>query len=131
MVRLTTHQDIELQRLRQTFLAQLPERVQAIETLLAEALAGDRLDGGRMEALFHLAHRLCGSAGIYGYQAVHLAAAALEDVTQGLRDAPAAGVAAAADLCRLLATLKRVSTEAGADPPAAAPRGRKRARANR
>ena len=119
MVTLTTRQDLELRRLRQAFAAQLPDRVHAIETALSEMQAAGAADDERLDALFHLAHRLCGSAGIYGYQEVHLAAAALECAAQSLRGAQAGSLD---DLRRLFDALERVS--AGA--PGAARRRRSR-----
>src|SRR5258706_3400638 len=77
----------ELRELQRAFLAQLPDRVQAIETALNEALSAEAIDRQRVDALFHLAHRLCGSAGIYGCPTVHAAAGAVERVAEGLRGA--------------------------------------------
>src|SRR5258706_3115763 len=75
----------ELRELQRAFLAQLPDRVQAIETALNEALSAEAIDRQRVDALFHLAHRLCGSAGIYGCPTVHAAAGAVERGAEGLR----------------------------------------------
>jgi chemotaxis protein histidine kinase CheA len=103
----------ELQALRRAFLAQLPDRVQAIETTLSEALSAEEVDRQRVDALFNLAHRLCGSAGIYGYPIVHAAAGAVERVAEGLRDA---GVTdeprRVAELRQLVDALKRASEDA-------------------
>ena len=64
---------------------QLPDRVRTIEEALAGMLGTPAADPDRVEVLFHLAHRLCGSAGIYGHEAVHTAAGALEGATSALR----------------------------------------------
>src|SRR5882672_9891261 len=77
----------EFSGLRRTFLAQLPDRVQAIETTLNEALGAGEIDRQRIEALHHLAHRLCGSAGIYGCATVHAVAGALERAAEDLHEA--------------------------------------------
>lgn len=105
----------ELRGLQQAFLAQLPDRVQAIETALHEAVGAGEIDRPRIDALFHLAHRLCGSAGIYGYPTVHDAAAAIERVAEGLL--PAGGQdepRQVAELRQLVAALRRAAEAAGA-----------------
>ena len=110
----------ELRGLQQAFLAQLPDRVGAIETALDEALVAGANDRERLDALFHLAHRLCGSAGIYGYPAVHDAAGALERMAEGLRDAggqndPRQG----AELRPLVEALKQAAEDARTKPASA------------
>jgi chemotaxis protein histidine kinase CheA len=110
MVILTTRQDLELHNLRLAFLALLPERVQAIEAALNDVLDADGADPERLEILFHLAHRLCGSAGIYGQQAVHRAAGALECAAEAVQRTGAhcsSGQRAA--LRRLVLALRRAS----------------------
>ena len=110
----------ELRSLQRAFLAQLPDRVQAIETELKEALSARDIDRQRVDALFHLAHRLCGSAGIYGCPAVHEAAAAVERVAEGLRDAGGTDEPRQiAELRQLVEALKRAAEDAGAQLPAA------------
>jgi len=105
----------ELFRLKRAFLAQLPDRVQAIETGLDEALGAGELERERVDALFHLAHRLCGSAGIYGYPAVHTAAGAVERVAEGVRDAGGkAESSQVAELRQLVEALKRAAADAQA-----------------
>jgi HPt (histidine-containing phosphotransfer) domain-containing protein len=102
----------ELQALRQAFVAQLPDRVRAIETALDEAAGAGA--GGRqgMEELFQLAHRLSGAAGIYGCPTVQALAEAIERKAEGLRqggDDPGS----VAQLRQLVSALKRAATEAG------------------
>lgn len=87
MVKSRAQLNRELSRLKRVFLAQLPDRVQAIATTLDEALGDTAVDRPRMDALFHLAHRLCGSAGIYGHPSVHTAAGAVERAAESLREA--------------------------------------------
>lgn len=105
----------ELGDLRKAFLEQLPDRVEAIETVLQETLGAGELDRQHLGALFHLAHRLCGSAGIYGYPTVHTAAGAIERVAEGLRDAGGTNEPGqVAELRQLVEALKRAAREAGA-----------------
>ena len=109
----------ELRGLQQAFLAQLPDRVQAIETALNEAVGAGEIDRPRVDALFHLAHRLCGSAGIYGHPTVHTAAGAIERVAEGLRDAGGTNEPGqVGELRQLVEALKRAAQEAGARPAA-------------
>ena len=105
----------ELGDLRKAFLEQLPDRVQAIETVLQETMGAGELDRQHLGALFHLAHRLCGSAGIYGYPTVHTAAGAIERVAEALlqaggKDEPGQ----VAELPPLVAALRRAAEAAGA-----------------
>jgi chemotaxis protein histidine kinase CheA len=105
----------ELLGLQRAFLAQLPDRVQAIETALNDALSGGEIDRPRVDALFHLAHRLCGSAGIYGYPAVHEVAGAIERVAEGLRDAGGKDEPSrVAELRHFVEALKQASVDAQA-----------------
>jgi chemotaxis protein histidine kinase CheA len=104
----------ELLGLKRAFLAQLPDRVQAIETALGEALGAGEIDRASVEALFHLAHRLCGSAGIYGYATVHAAACAIERVAMGLRAPGKDEPGRAAELRQLVVALKRAADDAPA-----------------
>ena len=109
----------ELLGLQRAFLAQLPDRVQAIETALNEALGAREIDRPGVDALFHLAHRLCGSAGIYGCSAVHTAAGAIERVAEGLRAAGGKDEPSqVAELRQLVEALKRAADEAQAGPAA-------------
>ncbi len=105
----------ELGDLRKDFLYQLPDRVEAIETLLQGTLGAGELDRPHLGALFHLAHRLCGSAGIYGYPTVHTAAGAIERVAEALlqaggKDEPGQ----VAELPRLVAALRGAAEAARA-----------------
>jgi HPt (histidine-containing phosphotransfer) domain-containing protein len=103
----------ELLALRRAFLAQLPDRVQAIETALNEALGAGEIDRPRVDALFQLAHRLCGSAGIYGHPAVQAAAGAIERVAEGLWDAGGKDEPSqVAELRQLVEALKRAVADA-------------------
>jgi chemotaxis protein histidine kinase CheA len=115
MAKLTTGQDLELRRLRRLFLTGLPERVRHIEAALQRVLAARGADPDPIEDLFHLAHSLCGSSGIYGHAAVHVAAGVLEGATLALRDARAGQASREAlSLAPLVQALGRASVE----PPA-------------
>lgn len=116
-VKSPAHLQRELRGLQRAFLSQLPDRVAAIETALDEALLAAGIDRERLDALFHLAHRLCGSAGIYGYPAVHEAAGAVERKAEGLRDAGGDGdPGQRAELRQLVEALKRAAEDAGKRP---------------
>ena len=105
----------ELLGLKRAFLAQLTDRVQGIETALNEALGAGEIDRARVDSLFHLAHRLCGSAGIYGFETVHAAAGAVERVAEGLRNAGGKDEPGrVAELRQLVLALKRASEDAPA-----------------
>ena len=115
MIKGPEHLSQELGRLRQAFLERLPERVQAIETTLNDALSAEEVDRQRVDALFNLAHRLCGSAGIYGYPTVHEAAGAIERVAEGFRDAGLTDEPRRLiELRQLVEALKRASRDAAA-----------------
>ena len=115
MVKSPAHLRRELRGLQRAFLGQLPDRVQGIETALNEALSAGEIDRQRVDALFHLAHRLCGSAGIYGHSKVHVAAGAIERVAEHLRDGGGKNEAGqVAELRQLVEALKRAAAESGA-----------------
>jgi chemotaxis protein histidine kinase CheA len=66
-----------LAALRIAYAEHLPERVRAIEAAAAALRPGD---GEAIRALYHLVHRLTGSAAIYGFGPLSRASAALEEV---------------------------------------------------
>ena len=80
-----------LAQIRQRFIANVPEERAALAEALQLASAGQ----GR-EALVQLAHRLKGSAGTFGFDAVSSAAGALERAAKGPAE-PTEGLAAALD----------------------------------
>jgi HPt (histidine-containing phosphotransfer) domain-containing protein len=75
--RLTEAQRAELDGLRRSYEAELPEKL----VLVAEAAEALRRGGWKLsdlEALYHLIHRLAGSAAMYGFDSVSRSAAELE-----------------------------------------------------
>jgi DNA-binding response OmpR family regulator/HPt (histidine-containing phosphotransfer) domain-containing protein len=77
----------KLQELRAEYVARLPERVSSLLSALEEELFTSADQGARwprLEELVQTAHRLCGSAAIFGFGAVSEAARALEDVLSAL-----------------------------------------------
>ena len=132
MVTLTTQQELELHNLRLAFRENLPKRIQAIEAALDEVISSHGVDSERIEVLFHLAHRLCGSAGIYGLDSVHRAAAALEGAAELMQRTPAESASSQLEgLGRLVQALRRASTDAPsatAMPPRKAPGTKQKSR---
>jgi HPt (histidine-containing phosphotransfer) domain-containing protein len=113
MIKSRARQRREFDRLRGVFLVQLPIRVRAIETALNEVLSAVEIDQRRVEAVFHLAHRLCGSAGIYGCANVHAIAGALECAAQEFWQTPGKDEPRGlAELRQLVEALKQSSEEA-------------------
>jgi len=78
MRRLTDAQRAQLDALRDMYRAELPQKVEAIAAAAAplQAAGGDAAD---LERFYDLIHKLAGSAGIYGFDEVEGAAAALEE----------------------------------------------------
>ncbi len=66
----------DLRALRARYLRELPSKAQAVSEAAAAARQG--WDHASLDALYHLAHRLAGSAAIYGFTDVSAAASALE-----------------------------------------------------
>jgi HPt (histidine-containing phosphotransfer) domain-containing protein len=113
----TSGADILSQRLaslRGAYAAELPERVRIIEDAAASLLSGDAEGLG---SLYHLVHRLTGSAAVYGFAQVSRASAALEDflLSQWTGTAQPAGDSAA-PLTQLVAAVKQELAAAGIVP---------------
>lgn len=77
MTRIRAAVSRDLRALRVSYGTELPERLRALLEA-ARALDGEVPHQERVEALFHLTHRLTGSSAIYGFASVSRAAAALE-----------------------------------------------------
>jgi chemotaxis protein histidine kinase CheA len=75
-----------MQVLTEAYDRQIPDRLRDIEEALA-ALAS-RWDRDVLDGLYRLAHRLAGSAGIYGYTGLSAAAGALEDFVVAAMEDP-------------------------------------------
>jgi two-component system OmpR family response regulator len=71
----------DFQRLRGAYLAELPERLTAMEDAAA-AIVGAGWNRPTVEQLLALAHRTRGSAGLFGLDAVARASGVLEDLLQ-------------------------------------------------
>jgi HPt (histidine-containing phosphotransfer) domain-containing protein len=67
----------QLEALRAVYAADLPEKGRAI--VAAAGIAAEGWDPGDLDSLYRLAHRLAGSAAIYGFPGVTRTASALED----------------------------------------------------
>ncbi len=89
--------DPDMQELIGLFIEELPERLRAIESALAERRAND---------LRRVAHQLRGACGGYGFPVLSLAAGKVEDAVRALPTPEAdlaevkAGVDELVDLCR-------------------------------
>jgi chemotaxis protein histidine kinase CheA len=119
MERLKANQRRELRALRQAFGRQLPDRVRAIEKALDDTETAAGIDRESADVVFQLAHRLCGSAAIYGYRRVHDAACALECAAEALRDGDGASrPTQTLRVHRFLETLKRAAGLAPSAEPA-------------
>src|SRR5262245_5483820 len=78
MRRLTDAQRAQLDALRDTYRAELPEKVEAI-TAAAASLRAAGWDAAHLERCYGLIHKLAGSAAIYGFDGIEGVAAALEE----------------------------------------------------
>jgi len=84
--RLEAHHS-EFEALRRAYVAELAQKVSAMEAA-AVTLAHSGWDRPLIESLYHLAHRLAGSAGLYRLHAVSRSAAALEDIVHRMLNGP-------------------------------------------
>jgi chemotaxis protein histidine kinase CheA len=100
-----------MQVLTEAYERQMPERLREIDEAGATLMV--RWDQEALDALYHLAHRLAGSAGIYGYTGLSAAAGALEDFVVAARDDPSSPqgdrdrLRALVDAVRLVAAAER------------------------
>ena len=83
-----THDDERdtMQVLTEAYDRQIPERLRDIEKAVLVLTA--RWDRDALDAIYYLAHRLAGSAGIYGYTGLSAAAGALEDFVVAAMEDP-------------------------------------------
>jgi HPt (histidine-containing phosphotransfer) domain-containing protein len=77
MGKLTDTQRAQLRELEKSYQADLPAKLAAIAGVAA-SLRTDGWESSRLESLYHLAHKLTGSAAIYGFGALSSAAAEME-----------------------------------------------------
>jgi HPt (histidine-containing phosphotransfer) domain-containing protein len=101
------------ERLRRTYIARMPARLDAIRRGVARAERG--YDWTALGAVLRLVHRLTGSSGIFGLGGVSAAARALEEritgllaLDGGLRPRPRG------DLAALVEALERAASQAAA-----------------
>lgn len=73
--------------LRGAYLSELPEKIGAMEAAAATLVTGG-WQRPSVEALFHLAHRMAGTAGLFGLDGVARAAGILESMLKRLQEAP-------------------------------------------
>jgi hypothetical protein len=102
-----------LAALRRAYASELAGRLRAVDRCAA-AVCALGWDAERLQPLQDLAHRMAGSAGVYGFAAVSAAAAPLEAFAEralGWRGAPARG--ARHELGRLLRGLRRACVAEG------------------
>jgi two-component system, OmpR family, response regulator len=84
--RLEAHHS-EFEALRRAYMAELAEKVTSMQSAAA-TLAQAGWDRALVESLYHLAHRMAGSAGLYRLAALSRAAGALEDIVHRLMNGP-------------------------------------------
>jgi HPt (histidine-containing phosphotransfer) domain-containing protein len=77
----------EFEELRRAYLRELPEKIGAMRTA-ATVVATEGWDRATVESLYHLAHRMAGSSGLYHLSALSRSAGALEGVAKRLLSAP-------------------------------------------
>jgi CheY-like chemotaxis protein len=77
----------EFEALRRTYLAELGEKLRAMDDA-ASVLVRGGWDRGGLETLYHLVHRMAGSSGLYRLPALSRAAGALEGIVKRLLTAP-------------------------------------------
>jgi CheY-like chemotaxis protein len=100
-----------LRALQRTYRSDLPAKVQAIQAGAA-SLGGERWVPEQLRELYHLVHRMAGSAAIYGFDQVGQAAGQLETWALSALSAGASPSHASA-LPELLTALDRACRESG------------------
>ena len=97
--------DARLTELRNRFRGVLPQRMDSIVTRLATLGVGV-WDGAIREDLKTEVHSLAGSAGLFGYEQIGVAASALERLIMRVAKQPAASQAVMDDIQSLVSRLK-------------------------
>jgi two-component system OmpR family response regulator len=75
----------EFESLRRTYVGELSDKLRAMDEAAAALVSGG-WDRARLEALFHLVHRMAGSSGLYRLPALSRSAGALEAIVKRLLD---------------------------------------------
>ena len=111
----------EFEVLRHTYLSELGEKLRAMDDAVSALVAGG-WDRARLEALYHLVHRMAGSSGLYRLPVLSRAAAALEAIVKRFLNAPTWPPAISPGSLTMLvrAVDQAARTEAGVSPPAPA-----------
>lgn len=134
MAQPTEAQRQAFERLRRTYIARMPARLDAIRRGVARAERGG-YDWTALDAVFRLVHRLTGSSGIFGLGGVSAAARALEGritgllvLNRGLRPRPRGALAALVEALERAASqaangYSRAAAKTGAPRPAEASKG--------
>jgi CheY-like chemotaxis protein len=78
----------EFESLRRAYVGELADKLRAMNDAAAALVSGG-WDRARLEALFHLVHRMAGSSGLYRLPALSRAAGALEAIVKRMLDAAA------------------------------------------
>jgi two-component system, OmpR family, response regulator len=128
--RLEAHRS-EFEALRRTYMAELMQKVAAMEKAAA-IVARSGWDLGAVEALYHLAHRMAGSAGLYRLASLSRSSGALEEIVHRMITGPWPPAGSPAQLARLVRAVARAarsesetdSASLTAAPPAPALRSR-------
>jgi two-component system, OmpR family, response regulator len=84
--RMEAHQK-EFETLRRVYIGELAQKVTALQSAAA-ALAEGGWDRATLESLYHLAHRMAGSSGLYRLSALSRTAGALEEIVKRLLSQP-------------------------------------------
>jgi CheY-like chemotaxis protein len=99
----------EFEELRRAYLRELPGKIGAMRAA-ATVLTTEGWDRGTVESLYHLAHRMAGSSGLYRLSALSRSAAALEAVVKRLLSAPAwPPTASRSELAMMVAAVDRTA----------------------
>jgi CheY-like chemotaxis protein len=77
----------EFEELRRAYIGELHEKIEAMQAA-ADTLATHGWDKAALGSLYHLVHRLAGSAGLYRLAALSRTAGALEEVVKRLLSSP-------------------------------------------
>jgi two-component system, OmpR family, response regulator len=116
----------EFERLRRAYLGELAEKLRAMDEAAASLVSGG-WDRARLEALYHVVHRMAGSSGLYRLPALSRAAGALEAIVKRYLSAPVWPPAALpASLTMLVQAVEQAARSEGGMPGAASLPGRER-----
>jgi HPt (histidine-containing phosphotransfer) domain-containing protein len=122
MGRLTEAQRAQLRELGQLYRAELPAKL-AVIAGVAASLRTEGWDSSRLESLYHLVHKLTGSAAVYGLGALSTAAAEMETWTLSALASAASEERFRELMARLEALDRAVSGLKRGEPLAGAGRG--------